>query len=115
MDIGRKIYFALHPRTQGAGTFPLLTYSTLAILDPKSPAEMRAYGFKPWALQYFAASAVLYWADPLRLREGEGLDEIWYSGWNPLFVGPGKIWEEIKSLDPIPAAPDVNPWRYVWD
>ena len=64
---------------------PLKTYATIALADPKAPFEFRAMGPAIWAAQVSAITAGLYIVDPLRLRHGEGLDEIWFSGYNPFY------------------------------
>ncbi len=66
-------------------TSPLLQYAMIAAADPKAPAEFRAMGPTVWAVQFALVTGSLYVVDPLSLREGEGLDEYWYSGFNPLY------------------------------
>ena len=64
---------------------PVKTYAALALADPKAPFEFRAMGPVLWTAQAIAVTSLLYAVDPLQLREGEGLDEYWYSTSNPFY------------------------------
>ena len=63
----------------------ITTYATIAVADPKAPFEFRALGPVVWASQVAGLTLGLYVVDPLQLREDKGLDEIWYSGFNPVY------------------------------
>lgn len=73
---------------------PVKTYATIAIADPKAPFEFRAMGPILWTAQAIAVTSILYTVDPLQLREGEGLDEYWFSTSNPFYwkFEEGKDW-----------------------
>ncbi len=79
---------------------PFLQYAILAAADPKAPAEFRTFGPSVWAMQFVFVTTGMWYIDPLRLREGAGLDEIWFSGYNPTYSWPGQVLDEIKSWEP---------------
>lgn len=86
----------------------LVTYAQVAVADPKAPAEFRALGPAVWAAQVTSVTAALYIVDPLRLREG-GLDDVWFSGYNPLYW---PVKEKISELGEMWDSPPPSIWDF---
>ncbi len=75
------------------------TYATIAMADPKAPFEIRVMGPALWTAQVSTVTTALYIVDPLQLRPG-GLDDTWFSGWNPTYTWPSEISSEVSSWFP---------------
>ncbi len=74
-------------------------YSMMGLMDPKMPVELKVMGPGYVAFNVLGVGALLWYVDPLRKREG-GLDDVWYSGFNPTYNWPSLAWDEATSWVP---------------
>ena len=86
-----------------------LEYSSFGLMDPKMPIEYKVMGPGYVAVNVLGVGALLWYVDPMQKRPG-GLDDIWYSGFNPTYNWPGQVWDEATSI--VPESPP-NPWTLV--